>query len=155
MKKIFASLFVLATLVAFTSNSAKAQAFEQGKIYVNAGLGLKSGVTWIYGTGEYALNNTIGLGAGVDIVSISFLGQSASTTSFSVRGAYHFGEIVNVEKLDLYGAAQLDLNNGNTLYIAPGARYFFSDKFGINSELGIALTNGGGSVLKVGLAIKF
>jgi hypothetical protein len=146
-------------LVAVTSNSAKAQAFEKGKMYVNAQIGTNLGTNLI-GTLDYAIADKISVGGGIWYTSINLGGfGSASGTAILGRGAYHFGEITNVDKLDLYGGAEIavGLSGGSStsFSIMPGARYFISERIGISSELALFLNNGGGSQFRIGAAFKF
>ncbi len=85
-----------------------------------------------------------------------------------VRGAYHYNGFENLPNLDLYGGAMLgynivkytsDLdeeyfgkNYGSRIGLSGflGARYFFSDMFGVYAELGYGV-----SVLNAGLTLKF
>ena len=156
MKRILTALMLFG-LISIFSVDMDAQKFSNGDLVINANLGLNSGTNLI-GTVDYGIAaENISVGAGLWHQTISFLGISASATSLLGRVAYHFGEAVNVEKLDLYGGGELaiGLNGGGTnLALLPGARYYFNEKLAGHAELPIYLGNGGGSYFRIGVSFK-
>lgn len=90
-----------------------------------------------------------------------------------VRGAYHFGDLIGEEKLDVYAGLMLgnaflrrtytyedpyktraeyyndSYDGGFVLGLYGGGRYFFSDKIGVYGEFGWGVTYG-----NIGLTIK-
>jgi hypothetical protein len=151
MKKIIFSL-LLAGLLTFGVNELTAQSYGKGDLVINAGLQTNAGTNLI-GTIDLGVADNISVGAGLWFQSI--LGSSGA--SLLARGAYHFGDAVNVDKLDLYGGGELaiNLNGGGTNFaLLPGARYYFSDKIGGFAELPIYIGSFGGTYLRLGVAFK-
>lgn len=94
-----------------------------------------------------------------------------TTTEFGVRGTYH-PDFLQSKKYDIYGIVQLSFNHMGYSYTSTGAsntydrrgdlgsnvrpsllvgvRYYFTDFFGVYSELGYDL-----SIIKAGLSFKF
>ncbi len=174
MKKI-TLVMALAVMFCLNTNKLNAQAYEQGSMVLNLGVGfggyLASGVgvsgsfeVGIWPTGDFGI---IGLGAATGYVfSSGILGvNNVNYTEFSVgpRGTYHF-TIIPVENLDVYAAVQVlyvfqttnyktgGKNTNTKIYPGgiAGARYFFSDFFGVFAELGYGVTYVAG-----GIALKF
>jgi hypothetical protein len=155
MKKTF-TLSVLAILVAlFSVSKSYSQAYEKGDKLFNLGLGLNSG-TNIYGVLDYGIADKISVGAGVWYQSPS---KTVSNSTLLLRGSYHFGEIANLDKLDLYGGANLGmgLSTGSSAIFGLhlGGRYYITEKIGINLELPFYLNTGGGAYSRVGATYKF
>jgi hypothetical protein len=130
----------------------------------------------IFLTGDYCLREDLGpgnLGVGGIIAYSSYKyepspdwGYKYSTLFIGVRGTYHFTDLV--DKLDLYGGISLggeivtdkgygdyndytySTNNSSALVeLFAGARYYFSDNFGVMSELGYGI-----AWLKLGVSFK-
>ena len=176
MKKLTITL-IFASFFFFINNNVNAQAFEKGSIVVNLGGGfggyLSSGVgasgsveVGIWPTGDFGI---IGLGAisGITFSSAVLILNDVNYTEFSIgpRGTYHF-TIIPVENLDVYAAVQIlyalqttkydnslieDVTDSNVYpgFVA-GARYYFSDFFGVFAEVGYSVT-----YLTGGIALKF
>lgn len=164
MKKTF-TLSVLAILVAlFSVSKSYSQAYEKGDKLLNLGLGLNSG-TNIYGVLDYGIADKISVGAGVWYQSFAIPGfgifpsKTVSNSTLLLRGSYHFGEIANLDKLDLYGGANLGmgLSTGSSAIFGLhlGGRYYITEKIGINLELPFYLNTGGGAYSRVGATYKF
>jgi hypothetical protein len=131
----------------------------------------------IFISGDYCLREDLGpgnLGVGGIIAYSAYKyepspdwGYKYSTLFVGVRGTYHFTDLV--PKMDLYGGISLggeivsdkgygdysgydySVNSSSALVeIFAGARYYFSDNFGVMSELGYGI-----SWLKLGVAFKF
>lgn len=131
----------------------------------------------------------VGLLAGRKTVSLKYsygdnayeydYNQKWSNTVIGVRGALHFGELIQVEKLDVYGGLMIGYNIGSykdkstqtrksdgrvtdigdnyhyklsfvTWGLYAGGRYFFSEHFGGYAEVGY-----GASYFNLGLTAKF
>lgn len=155
MKKIIASFCTTAIILAFGQN-AKAQSFEQANFVLQGGIGIQSGITPIIVNAEYGVTDQIGVGAGLQFYSQN----GTSLTIMTVRGAYHFGEFIKNDQLDLYAGAELFFalsggGSGTVFSLMPGARYYFSDNIGAFSELGLGLSGGGGTQFRLGVAFKF
>ena len=90
-----------------------------------------------------------------------------------IRGAYHFGRFINIEKLDVYAGLMLGNDfakdsystnsqcpyhqeymsrsyGGGVASLFVGARYRFTNHVGIFGELGYGI-----SMLNIGLNLKF
>ena len=147
-----------------------------GATYYTGGWGYKTTVPPIFVAGDYCLREDLGpgnLGVG------GYLGYSAykydyyddwgvkyNTLIFGARGTYHFTDLV--DKLDLYGGMMLGAeivsnkeygdweganysanSSGVAFDIFAGARYYFTDSFGVMGELGYGI-----SWLKIGVSLK-
>jgi hypothetical protein len=147
-----------------------------GATYYVHGWGYKTTVPPIFVAGDYCLREDLGpgnLGVG------AYMGYSAykyeyyddwgwkyNTLIIGARGTYHFVDLV--DKLDLYGGIMLgaeivsskefgdyygddyNANSGGVAYdVFGGARYYFSDSFGVMGELGYGI-----SWLKIGVSLK-
>jgi len=176
MKKITITLF-FAALSFFNTNTLNAQAFEEGSMVLNLGAGVGTkyatgfGISGsfelgIWPTGDFGI---IGLGviSGFTISDDVITMGSVDYTEFAIgpRGTYHF-TIIPVENLDVYAAADLLFVSQTTKYkdgVTPndsdfkfrpgavaGARYYFSDFFGVFGELGYSVT-----FLTGGISLKF
>ena len=163
MKKLV-SVFCL-TLLLFTARTASAQAeIDKGNVLLNAGLGLGyyygGGGTSFTSSAEWAINNFISIGPYIGFATSSYhsAGYKYSYTFFDIgaRGSYHFSQHISnlPEQLDLYGGVGLGYvassyssdYNGSYDDAYPGtvrgslfggARWYFSDKFAVNGELGV------------------
>jgi hypothetical protein len=131
----------------------------------------------IFVSGDYCLREDLGpgnLGVGGIMAFSAYkyepysdIGTKYSVFSIGLRGTYHFTDLV--DKMDLYGGISLGgkfqhgkdygdhgeytyTYNGNSalVEIFAGARYYFSDSFGVMGELGYGI-----AVLKLGVSLKF
>lgn len=143
-------LTILAAMLCLFALNMNAQSHAKGNILISADIDPENAGDVYVGTVEYGLTDDIGIGAG--IAYISFSGASSST--FSGRAAYHLNKLINVNKFDFFGAAEVTLNHGNTFSLIPGARYYFIDNLALHAEYPIAINNGGGSGFKVGVTFK-
>ena len=140
------------------------------------GTGYKTTVPPIFVTGDYCLREDLGpgnLGVGGLLGFSSYKyeyfdwGYKYNTLFIGVRGTYHFTDLV--DKMDLYGGITLggkivngkefgtssgytytENNSSALVEIFAGARYYFSDNFGVMSELGYGV-----AWLKLGVSMKF
>jgi hypothetical protein len=154
MKKII-RVFCATAIIVVCGLTSKAQSFEQGSFVLQGGIGIQSGITPIIVNAEYGVADAIGVGAGLQFYSQN----GVSATLMTVRGAYHFGEFIKNDQLDLYAGAELLFplsggGSGAVFSLMPGARYYFSDNIGAFSELGLFLSGGGGTQLRLGIAFK-
>jgi hypothetical protein len=163
MKKVFA-IFCF-SLMLVTAREASAQAeLDKGNLLLNAGLGFGR----FYGGGvpvafsaEWAINDAITIGPYFGITTWKYASYYSYTfIDFGGKGAYHFNKHLNLstDKLDLYGAVMLgytvssynydgpgniyyddDYNSGLSAGLVGGARWYFSDKFSVNGEVGYGL----------------
>jgi hypothetical protein len=152
-KKIFA--FCTTTILLVCGFTTKAQSFEQGNVILHGGIGIQSFFTPIIFNGEYSVSDQIGVGAGLQFYSR----DGSSATVGTIRGAYHFGEFIKNDQLDLYAGAELFFSlsggTGTIFSIYPGARYYFSDNIGAFSEIGLAFSGDATTQLRLGVAFKF
>ena len=150
--------------------------FGLGSTYVTWGTYYKTSVPPIFVSGDYCVREKLGpgnLGVGGILAYSAYKydvgnwGWKYTTFIIGARGTYHFTDLV--PKLDLYGGIVLGAkivsnksfgdypgygytaNNSGVLYdIFAGARYYFSDNFGVMAELGYGI-----AWLKLGVSIKF
>lgn len=173
MKKVFTVLgFVLLVSVAFGQKE-----YGKGDVLLNLGIGAGhayGGGLPIMASAEFALNDAISIGPYVGFTSWGYrsFGYRWNYTfiDFGARGSYHFSKHIdmNTDKLDLYGGAMLGFvvssyDDGNNLVtyddaygstirfgILAGARWYFTDSFAANAEVGAA----GVTPLLIGLTFK-
>ncbi len=176
MKKFLAALFVSVTLLSAHIASAQVE-YEKGDVLINLGIGASyryAGGTPIVISGEFAINDAISVGPYFAYTNYGyrFGGSRWNYTflDFGARGSYHFSKHLNLgtEKLDLYGGLMLgfvtssfDDNDGTPLNdpygstlrggLFGGARWYFTEKFGANAEIGLA---GGVTPFLVGITFK-
>jgi hypothetical protein len=166
MKKVIT--FFCFGLMCMAAQSAHAQAeIDKGNVLLNAGFGFgyyyAGGVPFV-ASAEWALNDAISIGPYFAYTSYSYKwGYSIYSGRYrytfvdvGVRGSYHFNKHLNLstDKLDLYGGANLGYRvssfSGDGDFDDPypstlaggifgGARWYFSDRFAVNGELGFGL----------------
>jgi|SRR5690606_4682076 len=166
MKKFkLISFTILLTFGLFIESHA--QSFQKGDVIVNAGVGLGSTFTFVGGLGlplgggvEFAVSDVIGVGGEIGFVS----GGGLTALYVGPKGYYHFNELLNIEndQLDLYAGLALYYRHfsfsgfsfgiGSGIYpgFHIGGRYYFSESFGVNVELGNSY-----GWLKAGVCLKF
>ncbi len=167
MKKNY--LFAMLCLI---SVSAFAQgSLGEGKFQLNAGVGISGWGTPLYVGFDYGASKDISVGAELSFRSDSetYAGNKykSSAIGIGVNGNYHFNYILEMpKKWDLYAGLGLTYyswtydnndyrrNNASNFGLGAqvGARYFFTNAFGINLELG-----GGNAVsgAQFGITYKF
>jgi outer membrane immunogenic protein len=167
-------------IIALTLLSASA-ALGQGTLgkggkQLNAGIGFSSWGTPVYVGVDFGVHEAITIGPKISYRnrSESYLGYeySQSLTVISFNGNYHFNKLLNIPgPWDVYAGltigyymwSDVKWNNSsfNSSYGGEGSgvgldaqiggRYFFSDKFGVNLELGGGTGSGG----NFGITYKF
>ena len=164
MKKL-----ILMIALGFISTAAFAQApLEEGRIQLNGGIGISNsdwGIPVYFGL-DYGIARDWTLGGQISFQTNEepyhhdgyYYNDNSSAIGIGANGNYHFNRILDMpSKFDFYAGANLTLflwNYDNHDYHADhdavglglqvGGRYFFTDKFGINLELGgnTGTTNG-------------
>ncbi len=173
MKKLLKPL-VLGLLISFAYPAAAQVQYDQGNILFNAGLGfgnLFAGGVPVTASFEYFVNDAVSIGAYMGFTSYTYRypGDDYKYTFFDFggRGSYHFSKHLNLDtdKLDLYGGVLLgytvsNYKNGNPDFdpygsafragVVGGARWYFSDAFSVNGEVGYGL-----APLMLGVSLKF
>lgn len=161
MKKVI-SIFCFA-LFFFAAQTASAQAeIDKGNVLLNAGVGFGyyygGGGTSLALSAEWAINNFISIGPylGISSSNYNYAGYGKYSVTFldiGARGSYHFSQHLNLDtdKLDLYGGVGLGYvatsysdewagydpySGGIRGSLFGGARWYFSDKFAVNGEVG-------------------
>ncbi|XOV91285.1 MAG: hypothetical protein ACFHWX_13845 [Bacteroidota bacterium] len=140
----------------------------KGNKQLNAGVGLSNWGVPIYAGLDFGVHPDITVGP---IVSFRNWNQRIGTVNYShnifvlgVNGNYHFNTLIDLDpEWDLYAGATLGYwfwtssSNYPGTYVSTvgfvgqiGARYFFSDKFGANLELGGGYVSGG----RLGVTLK-
>lgn len=147
--------------------------YKKGDLLLNLGIGASSysgavvpGASFEYGFGRF-------ISAGVQSDLYTYRTNNAVYTSLptSLRASYHFGKhFLKIKTLDLYGGAALGYHslhvdryhpgdrpkyyfgdaNGLYLGLYAGARYYFTPRFGVFSEVGHKV-----SWLKAGVSFRF
>ena len=162
MKKI--SLVVLFVALAATCSLGQGSLGKGGK-QLNAGLGFSSWGVPVYVGLDFGVHESITIGPKVSYrkYTDSYFGNDYSQTLIVIgfNGNYHFNKLINLDsKWDLYAGltfgyylwSDAEINgvtfnggegSGVGIDAQIGARYFFSEKFGINIEFGGGTGTGG------------
>jgi len=140
-----------------------------GKTQVNAGVGLSSWGVPVYVGLDYGLIKDVTIGAEASFRSYQdkFIGKKYSHSIIGISGNanYHFNRVLKIpSKLDLYAGINIGFYIWNSTDNYPGShtsglglgaqlggRYFFTNKFGINLEVGGSNAFAGG---KFGITLK-
>jgi outer membrane protein G len=137
MKKI-----ILLSFIAFTSLSY-AQAFKgKGDIKGQVGASFQKGGNGIHVTTDFGIGENISLGLQTSLLLSTSEGQIndwkfKDRIDFKGRFNANIGNVINLDKkLDVYPGLDLGLKNFGAHL---GARYFFTDGFGVYTEAGIPL----------------
>lgn len=140
---------------------------DKGGMQLNAGLGFSSWGTPIYIGADYGVHEAITIGPKISYRKYSsnhlFGEYSQSLIVIGFNGNYHFNSLLKLpDPWDLYAGLTLgyyiwsDVTWENSTYdfrgrssglgldAQIGARYFFTEKFGVNLELGGGTAAGGG-----------
>jgi outer membrane immunogenic protein len=151
------------------STSTKKQkasgSFQDGVVQLNAGVGASGWGTPVYVGLDFGVTEDITIGAEGSYRSFNetyYLSSYKSTIiGIGVNGNYHFGRILDIpSQWDLYAGLGLSYyiwSYGDSTYAGTnasgislggqlGGRYFFSDKFGVNLELGGASATTGAKI---------
>ncbi len=178
MKKF---LFLAGLFMAAATASAQAD-LGKGNLQLNAGAGISGWGIPVYVGLDYGVTNEITVGGELSYRHDSTTYQypylreritySHNVFGIFTNGNYHFNRLLRLPRqLDLYAGASLgfffgststssnwdreytgDSYSGFSAALQTGARYFFTDNFGVNLELsGGVLTSG----LKAGITYKF
>lgn len=138
MKKIILSIALL------INSLLSAQAFkgkDDGKVQVGANI--QKGGTGIFVSYDYGIGENMSFGATSNFLLGASNGISASDLDFKdrfdlkARFNANIGNVLNFDKkLDVYPGLDLGLKNFGAHL---GARYFFTDGFGLFTEFGVPL----------------
>jgi outer membrane immunogenic protein len=163
MKKII-FLIVLCTSVGTFAQGP----LGKGKVQFNAGIGASGWGIPVYAGIDFGVAPDITVGIEGSYRSYNYaFSEKVSIIGIGVNGNYHFNRVLEIpSKWDLYAGLGLGYyiwnfnntqiqgygNSGIGLGGQVGGRYFFSDKFAINLELGGASSTSGA---KIGITYKF
>jgi hypothetical protein len=150
MKKVITFLF----LVSFGYTQAQ-QAFKgKGDVKVNIGANLQDGGSGIQGSADFGLgeNFSFGFVANYLLNVDHFTGQYNGTVYQELKPDFidrfdakarvnaNLSSVIGVEQLDVYPGLSLGLHNfGGHI----GGRYFFTDGFGVFTEIGFPIAKYG------------
>lgn len=172
MKKVLLlSLFTIVT-IAFSAQKTQAQAYEQGSLVGNLGIGLGGGLGLPVSVSvDYGFKEKISLGGFAGFATttedLGFFKVNYTYILVGARAAYHLD--LGVDNLDTYGGLMLGYNaasvgfepdpgppfnnitaGGVILGGFAGARYGFTDNIGAFAELGYGV-----GTATLGLTYKF
>ena len=131
---------------------------EEGTIMVNGGFGLSSYGLPVYVGGEYCIAESVTVGGELSYRKWGkYSDYSPSITTIAALANYHVNELLELpSEWDLYGGATLGYSiwssatsfykvRGSGVYFVGqiGGRYYVSDNFAINLELGGGNYSGG------------
>ena len=161
---------LLVVVIAIAIGTVSAQCpIAKGQAQLNAGVGLSGWGVPIYGGFDYGIHKDWTLGAEVSYMSYREeyhnYKYDHSIIGISGNGNYHFNHVLNIPTdWDLYAGLNLgfyvwsspdDYHGSHTSGLGIGAqlggRYYFTDSFGVNLELGGGNAFSGG---KLGVSIK-
>ena len=168
MKKF---LFLAGLFMAVATASAQSGNLDQGRLQLNAGVGISGWGIPLYVGLDYGVTNDISVGGEFTFRSYSHSSYyTHNIMGFFGNGNYHFNNLFNLPRpLDLYAGLSLgvytstvtakegkeyhgDSYSGFSLIGQTGARYFFTDNFGVNLELSGGLLTSGA---KAGITYRF
>lgn len=136
MKKIITLLLVV------SASFANAQAFKgKGDIKFQVGATLQENATGIATTVDFGLGENLSYGFAVSYLlnTTTAVGTPKFDDRFDAKARFNanIGNVLNIsDKLDVYPGLDLGLRNFGTHL---GARYFFTDGFGVFTEAGVPL----------------
>jgi outer membrane immunogenic protein len=154
-------VLTLAIALVFSGISFAQGTLGSGGKQLNAGLGFSSWGTPIYIGADFGLSDEITIGPKVSFRKYDqrYFGNrfSQNLIVFGFNGNYHFNKILDLpSEWDLYAGLTLGYyswsdpgndydgrGSGLGLDAQIGARYFFSDSFGLNLEFGGGMATGG------------
>ena len=161
--------YILVTCLALSSILFAQNPIEKGQAQINAGLGFSTYGLPVYVGVDYGIHEDITIGGEFSYRSFNqdYVGSKYSHKIYGFLGNanYHFNNLLGIEpKYDVYGGLNIGFyswsspngykGNGSSglgLGLQIGGRYYFSDKFGINLEVGGGNATSGG---KIGISIK-
>jgi hypothetical protein len=159
MKKIY---FIVTLIVATATSGFAQNPIEKGQAQLNAGVGLSSWGIPVYIGLDFGVHPDVTIGGELSFRSYNDHYKNArynhSILGVSGNANYHFNTLLNIpNNWDFYAGLNLGFyywnspndyrgtyNSGLGLGAQVGGRYYFTEKFGINLELG------GGSVFSGG-----
>lgn len=170
MKKVLIFGAVLFSATAFS------QRVEKGDVQLNAGIAFDRyvGSVGFYGGADYGFHPDITLGLearfGTNDYGYGAYDYRGNWFGIGVNGNYHFNRLLDIpNKYDVYAGVTVGFNSfsydndnwpgwadphdsGAGVSAQVGARYYFTDHFGLNAEANAgSLFNGG----KIGISYKF
>ena len=168
MKKF---LFLAGLFMAAVTASAQNANLDKGGLQLNAGVGVSGWGIPVYVGLDYGVTNDISVGGEFTFRSYAYSKHHTfNIIGIFTNGNYHFNNLFTLPRqLDLYAGLSLgfyassrtskdgfsydgDTYSGPSLGAQTGARYFFTDNFGVNLELSGGLLTSG---LKAGITYKF
>jgi outer membrane immunogenic protein len=170
MKKL--NMVILFSVLASTFSLAQGTLAKGGKQF-NAGLGFSDWGVPIYAGLDFGVHESITIGPRISFRNYSYTNSGykykQSLTVLSFNGNYHFNKLLALPRpWDLYAGLTLgyyfwsDVKSSSGVYyegessttgldLQIGGRYFFSNDFGINLEVGGGTEAGG----RFGITYKF
>lgn len=165
MKKI-----IVLSLLLLVCQAVSAQYFlSKGQSQLNAGLGLSSWGVPVYAGIDWGVHRDVSMGGELSFRSFNDNFERNryhhSVVGISVNGNYHFNTVLNIPReWDFYAGLNLgfyiwnsdkdypgDHTSGLGLGGQIGGRYYFTQRFGVNLELGGGNAFSGG---KAGITLK-
>ena len=163
------TVITLVSVFCFMASSYSQNPLPVGKAQLNFGIGFSNSGIPLYGGFDIGVAKNITLGG-----EVSYRGYNEDWKSnnyhhnvlgISANGNYHFNTLLKIqEKWDVYAGLNLgfyswsspedydgDYNSGVGLGAQVGARYYFSQKVGLNLEFGGGNEFAGG---KFGLTVR-
>lgn len=151
----------------FATLTASAQAtLGEGNTQLNAGVGLSGRGIPLYVGLDYGVTQDITVGGEFSYRTHTHRNTTYTGISILANGNYHFNRVLNIpSEIDFYAGLSLGYYHWTTNNIVRedeltselgfgaqiGGRYFFSDDFGVNLEIGGGSINGA----KLGITYKF
>ncbi len=134
---------IITLLLLSSACFVNAQAFKgKGDFKAQIGASLQSGANGIFVSGDYGIGENMSIG----VASTYVLGVSEGELSgvpfkdkfdMKLRFNANIGNVINIdEKLDIYPGLNIGLKNFGAHL---GARYFFTNGFGVFTEFGLPL----------------
>lgn len=164
-------VFILGLISLF--GTMHAQRLQKGEAQINAGIGVANG--WgmpVYAGVDYGIHKDISVGMEGSFATENYSGDvKGRWFGIGINGNYHFNTLLKVpDKWDIYAGVTLAYNSFSYKYDGSdydyfdgkssgigfagqaGVRYYFTDHFAVNVELGGGSVASGG---KAGISYKF
>ncbi|EGD34453.1 hypothetical protein HMPREF9071_0899 [Capnocytophaga sp. oral taxon 338 str. F0234] len=175
-EKKMKKLLVLASIFLAISSASAQAALDRGGVQLNGGFGFTGWGIPVYVGADFGVTDQISVGGELFYRTDKVAGVRYNNFGVLANANYHLGELLRFPSpLDVYGGMSLGYYNWDNDYkgnrywdyeydsglgvrLQTGARYFFTDNFGVNAEIfvehntGNTITSGG---LKMGVTYQF
>lgn len=136
MKKIILLLTLAFTLTALNAQNGGVAPLAKGDKQLNFGTGFTNWGLPVYGSIDFAVHKDVTVSPGINMkIGDNFTG------GILVKGDYHWNYLIGIpSNWDFYAGARVGVDFGDgtnlDLGIQVGGRWYWSEKWGLNLEIG-------------------